>query len=86
MRELARGPSVDLVVNGLVGSQGLVPTLDALECGHDVALANKEPLVVAGELVLAVARKSGARLLPLDSELSAIRNASAATPSGLSGG
>jgi 1-deoxy-D-xylulose-5-phosphate reductoisomerase len=55
-----------------VGSTGLVPTLDALECGHTVAIANKEPLVVAGELVLAAARRGGAQLLPLDSELSAI--------------
>jgi 1-deoxy-D-xylulose-5-phosphate reductoisomerase len=72
VRELARAPGLDLVVNGLVGSLGLLPTLDALERGHSVALANKEPLVVAGELVLAAARRGGATVLPLDSELSAI--------------
>ncbi len=71
-REIAGRDGLDLVVNGMVGSLGLVPTLDALEHGTDVALANKEPLVVAGELVLAAARRGGAELLPLDSELSAI--------------
>ena len=71
-REIARLDGIDLVVNGMVGSLGLVPTLDALECGTSVALANKEPLVVAGELVLAAARRGGAEILPLDSELSAI--------------
>jgi 1-deoxy-D-xylulose-5-phosphate reductoisomerase len=71
-RELVRMPGLDLVVNGLVGSLGLLPTLDALEHGRTVALANKEPLVVAGELVLEAAKRGGAALLPLDSELSAI--------------
>jgi len=51
-----------------VGAVGLVPTYRALEAGKDVALANKETLVVAGELMLACARESGARLLPIDSE------------------
>ena len=58
----------DLVVAAQVGSVGLVPVLAALEAGCDVALANKEVLVMAGELVLRQARRSGARLLPLDSE------------------
>jgi 1-deoxy-D-xylulose-5-phosphate reductoisomerase len=58
----------DLVVAAQVGSVGLVPVLAALEAGCDVALANKEVLVMAGELVLREARRSGARLLPLDSE------------------
>lgn len=71
-RQIARLDGLDLVVNGMVGSLGLAPTLDALERGTDVALANKEPLVVAGDLVLAAARRGGAELLPLDSELSAI--------------
>jgi 1-deoxy-D-xylulose-5-phosphate reductoisomerase len=70
--EIARMDGLDLLVNGVVGSLGLEPTLAALENGTDVALANKEPLVVAGELVLAAAKRSGATLLPLDSELSAI--------------
>jgi 1-deoxy-D-xylulose-5-phosphate reductoisomerase len=61
-----------LVVNGLVGAVGLEPTLLALERGHDVALANKEALVVGGELVLDAARRGGAKLWPVDSEHSAI--------------
>jgi 1-deoxy-D-xylulose-5-phosphate reductoisomerase len=58
----------DLVVASQVGSVGLVPVLHALEAGCDVALANKEVLVMAGEMVLRESRRSGARLLPLDSE------------------
>ncbi len=63
---------VDLMVNGLVGSLGLRPTLEALGAGTSVAIANKEPLVVAGDLIRAAALARGAELLPLDSELSAI--------------
>lgn len=70
--EVAGIDGVDLVVNGLVGSLGLDPTIVALEQGTNVAIANKEPLVVAGELVLEAARKGGSEILPLDSELSAI--------------
>ncbi len=70
--EIARRGDVDLLVNGLVGRCGLEPTLEALGRGTSVAIANKEPLVVAGELVMEAARTSGAELLPLDSELSAI--------------
>ena len=61
-----------LVVNGLVGAAGLRPTVWALEAGLDVALANKEALVVGGPLVLEAARRSGATLWPVDSEHSAI--------------
>jgi 1-deoxy-D-xylulose-5-phosphate reductoisomerase len=62
----------DLVVAAIVGAAGLPPTLAALRAGRDVALANKEALVMAGALVLREARASGARLLPVDSEHSAI--------------
>jgi 1-deoxy-D-xylulose-5-phosphate reductoisomerase len=62
----------DLVLNGLVGSTGLGPTVAALGEGIDVALANKESLVVGGELVTALAEATGARLLPVDSEHSAL--------------
>lgn len=62
----------DLVLNGLVGSAGLGPTVAALGEGIDVALANKESLVVGGELVIQLAEATGARLLPVDSEHSAI--------------
>jgi 1-deoxy-D-xylulose-5-phosphate reductoisomerase len=61
-----------LLVNGLVGAVGLEPTIEALERGHDVALANKEALVVGGELVLDAARRGGGKLWPVDSEHSAI--------------
>ncbi len=62
----------DLVVAGLVGSVGLAPTLAAIRAGRDVALANKEALVMAGALVLREVRAHGVRLLPVDSEHSAI--------------
>lgn len=62
----------DLVVGAISGSAGLRPLLTALESGTDCALANKEPLVVAGQIVTDTARRSGAQLLPVDSELSAM--------------
>lgn len=62
----------DLVLNGLVGAAGLRPTLAALERGIPVALANKESLVVGGELVAAVRARSGSGLIPVDSEHSAL--------------
>lgn len=62
----------DLVVNAVVGNAGLPATLAALEAGSDVALANKESLVAGGELVTATVRRTGTRLLPVDSEHSAI--------------
>ena len=63
---------VDLVVGAIVGSAGLGATLAAVELGIDVALANKETLVAAGELVVAACSRTGARLLPVDSEHSAL--------------
>ena len=63
---------VDMVLTAVVGYAGLRPTLAALEAGKAVALANKETLVVAGELVTATARRAGAPILPVDSEHSAI--------------
>ena len=68
---VARLPA-DVVVNGLVGYAGLRPTLAALAAGTDVALANKESMVVAGELVRRTADATGARLVPVDSEHNAI--------------
>jgi len=62
----------DLVLNGLIGSAGLGPTVAALGEGIDLALANKESLVVGGELVMALAEATGARIIPVDSEHSAI--------------
>jgi 1-deoxy-D-xylulose-5-phosphate reductoisomerase len=64
--------SIDLVLNALVGFSGLSPTLKAIEAGKDVALANKESLVVAGQLVMEQARDNKVMILPVDSEHSAI--------------
>lgn len=64
--------TVDLVVTAVVGSVGLKPTMAAIEAGKPVAIANKETLVVAGELVTAAARNKGVNLYPIDSEHSAI--------------
>lgn len=69
---LAEHPDADVVLNAVVGMVGLLPTLHALRARHDVALANKETLVAGGELVMRAAREHGARLLPVDSEHSAI--------------
>ena len=69
---LARLPGVDVVVNAVVGAAGLQPTIGALETGKRCALANKESLVAAGEVVLDAARRGGGELIPVDSEHSAI--------------
>lgn len=63
---------VDLVVSAIVGSAGLLPTYEAVKNGTDVALANKESLVAAGQIVMAAAEASGASIFPVDSEHSAI--------------
>jgi len=65
---VATHPEAWMVVASAVGAVGLVPTYRALEAGKDVALANKETLVMAGELMVDKARQTGARLLPIDSE------------------
>ncbi len=72
LRAVATASSADLVVSALVGAFGLQPTLDAIAAGKDVALANKEVLVVAGELVTRAAQAAGVNLFPLDSEHNAI--------------
>lgn len=64
--------TVDLVLTALVGYAGLIPTLKAIEAGKTIALANKETLVVAGELVTQLAREKGVNIYPIDSEHSAI--------------
>jgi len=69
---VAAGNGVDTVVAAIVGSAGLVPTLAAVRAGKEIALANKEVLVMAGEIFMREAKKKGARLLPVDSEHSAI--------------
>ena len=70
--ELAALPEADMVLNAVVGMVGLLPTLAAIEAGHDVALANKETLVAGGAFVYEALRRKGVRLLPVDSEHSAI--------------
>src|SRR6266516_950678 len=70
--EVATHPQADCVVSATVGAVGFVPTLRALEAGKRVALANKETLVMAGELMTEAARASGAELLPVDSEHNAL--------------
>lgn len=62
----------DIVVTAVVGMVGLLPTLAAIDAGKDIALANKETLVCAGELVMRAAQKKGVKILPVDSEHSAI--------------
>jgi 1-deoxy-D-xylulose-5-phosphate reductoisomerase len=72
IRELIVSAEADLVLNGMVGSAGLGPTIVALSEGINVALANKESLVVGGELVTALAEATDARIIPVDSEHSAL--------------
>jgi 1-deoxy-D-xylulose-5-phosphate reductoisomerase len=64
--------SIDLVLTALVGYAGLKPTIKAIEAGKTIALANKETLVVAGELITKLAREKGVNIYPIDSEHSAI--------------
>lgn len=70
--EAAVYPSADILVNAVIGSVGLNPTLQAIESGKTIAIANKETLVTAGHLVIEAAEKNGVALLPVDSEHSAI--------------
>jgi 1-deoxy-D-xylulose-5-phosphate reductoisomerase len=72
VRDLIGATEPDLVLNGIVGAAGLASTVVALTAGIDVALANKESLVLGGELVMALAEATGAQLLPVDSEHSAL--------------
>ncbi len=70
--ELAQLPTADTVLVAVVGTTGLAPALAALAAGKDLALASKEILVLAGKFVLAAAKKSGAKILPVDSEHNAV--------------
>ncbi len=72
INEIASRDDFELVVNALVGFSGLIPTIEAIKHGKDIALANKESLVVAGELIYSMLRESKSHLLPIDSEHSAI--------------
>jgi 1-deoxy-D-xylulose-5-phosphate reductoisomerase len=72
LAKMVSDPDVDIVVTAIVGSAGLAGTWAALEAGKTVAVANKETFVMAGPLVVALAKERGARILPVDSEHSAI--------------
>ena len=72
LMEAAVSPEADLVVTAVVGMIGIRPTIAAMEAGKDIALANKETLVTAGHIIMPLAAKNGVRILPVDSEHSAI--------------
>ncbi|MBN1474098.1 MAG: 1-deoxy-D-xylulose-5-phosphate reductoisomerase [Syntrophaceae bacterium] len=72
IKEVASFPEADIVISAISGAAGLMPTLAAIEAGKDIALANKETMVIAGEIVTRVAKKKGVKILPVDSEHSAI--------------
>jgi 1-deoxy-D-xylulose-5-phosphate reductoisomerase len=72
LKEIASFPSADIVISAISGSAGLIPTLAAIEAGKDIALANKETMVMAGEIVTKRAIKKGVKIIPVDSEHSAI--------------
>ncbi|HWB70531.1 MAG TPA: 1-deoxy-D-xylulose-5-phosphate reductoisomerase [Solirubrobacterales bacterium] len=82
IRELVAGCGADLVLNAMVGAAGLGPTIVALSEGIDLALANKESLVVGGELVMALAEGTGATIVPVDSEHTALHQLIAGQPPG----
>jgi 1-deoxy-D-xylulose-5-phosphate reductoisomerase len=71
-RQAATHPSSDTVLTAVVGAAGLIPTIAAIEAGKDIALANKETLVMAGDIVMKLAADTGVKILPVDSEHSAI--------------
>ncbi len=83
--ELVRAVPCDVVMAAMVGSAGLPATLAAVELGRNIALANKETLVAAGALVLPFAQRSGSRLLPVDSEHSALWQCLQSFPTGSDG-
>ncbi len=72
LKTIASMEDCDMVLNSLMGMRGLEPTMAAIEAGKDIAFANKETLVVGGELVMDAVKKHGVKLLPVDSEHSAI--------------
>jgi 1-deoxy-D-xylulose-5-phosphate reductoisomerase len=71
-RQVASIKEADMVISSMVGSAGLLPTIEAIEAGKDIALANKEVMVMAGEIVVNKARMKGVNILPVDSEHSAV--------------
>src|SRR6185503_10910143 len=82
VRDLIARSEPDVVLNAIVGSAGLGPTIAVLSEGIELALANKESLVVGGELVMALAEATGARIVPVDSEHTALHQLIAGLPPG----
>ncbi|XHX76115.1 MAG: 1-deoxy-D-xylulose-5-phosphate reductoisomerase [Stenomitos frigidus ULC029] len=80
--EVARWSTADVVVTGIVGCAGLLPTIAAIEAGKDIALANKETLIAGAPVVLPLVQKHGVKLLPADSEHSAIFQCLQGVPEG----
>jgi 1-deoxy-D-xylulose-5-phosphate reductoisomerase len=72
IEQVVTGSNIDLVVTAMVGYSGLRPTVAAIKAGKNIALANKETLVVAGEIIKKLVKQSGSRIIPVDSEHSAI--------------
>ncbi|NJD57421.1 MAG: hypothetical protein FIA94_13600 [Nitrospirae bacterium] len=72
INQVAAYESADLVISAIVGSAGLLPTITAVCAGKDIGLANKEALVMAGSIVMQEAKRSGIRIIPVDSEHSAV--------------
>ena len=70
--EVCTEPSAEIVVTAIVGMIGILPTIAAMKAGKDIALANKETLVTAGHIIMPLAKETGVRILPVDSEHSAI--------------
>lgn len=81
--ELAAQADIDAVMSAIVGAAGLLPTLAAIQAGKQVLIANKEPLVMTGQLLISEAEKSGATILPIDSEHNAIFQCLPPTASGI---
>jgi 1-deoxy-D-xylulose-5-phosphate reductoisomerase len=72
IEQVVRGSNIDMVVAAMVGYSGLKPTISAVKAGKKIALANKETLVVAGELIKKLVKETGSKIIPVDSEHSAI--------------
>ena len=70
--EIATLPETDILVTAIVGMIGILPTIEAIKAGKDIALANKETLVTAGHIIMPLAEQTGVQILPVDSEHSAI--------------
>ena len=82
MAQVVGSDSVDMVLTAMVGFSGLHPTIEAIRAGKDIALANKETMVVAGELIMEEARQKHVNIIPVDSEHSAIFQCLAGEPAG----